>query len=67
MIMNGDVVISRQREPSVAAYVCDRGYEIINGDARRECGSNGFWLGTQPSCQSKRTIYCLTFLEGGLV
>lgn len=64
-IANGDVVIDRERNPSVAAYVCDTGY-IINDTSLRTCGSNGMWLGRQRSCQSKRAriellLYYSTF------
>lgn len=37
-------------------YRCEKGFEITNGTATRQCQENGEWDGTEPVCSSKRIL-----------
>lgn len=50
---NGTVRVTGTRFGSTATYTCSPGYVLTNGNKIRECGGNGEWSGTAPSCVRK--------------
>jgi CUB and sushi domain-containing protein len=36
-------------------YECYPGFEMLNGDAKRECSGLGRWSGSQPVCSGNKT------------
>ena len=47
---NGDVSYTTTTYQSVATYTCNLGY-TLNGDATQNCGADGTWSGSEPTCQ----------------
>ena len=56
---NGTVSVEGMNaKDSIATYVCDFGFALVRGDRERVCqGSVLGWSGTEPSCQSKSSLY----------
>lgn len=50
--LNGRVSLTGIEFGSVANYTCNEGYTLQHGDARRRCGPEGEWSGTEPTCRS---------------
>ena len=50
---NGRVFLTGNAVGSTATYRCNDGFVLTNGDRIRECGANGRWSGTAPSCVRK--------------
>ena len=35
---------------TIATYTCSSGYQLVEESSLRDCGANGEWNGTAPSC-----------------
>ena len=49
------MVLSGTEEGSTATYSCVTGFSL-NGQATRECGDDGEWSGSEPTCESMIVI-----------
>ena len=54
---DGKVVTASTIFKSVAVYICNDGYVIVNGSTNRTCQADGHWTGTKPSCTGGCTIH----------
>ena len=59
---NGCVVIAGNKPGDKAVYFCDYGF-TLKGERKSECGDDGEWDGTPPSCDSKFQIVNYTLFK----
>lgn len=52
LVEHGDVHAPSQTVGSTHTYTCDPGFMLF-GNATRECGSSGEWIGEKPICWSE--------------
>ena len=54
---NGQVTVTGLGVGSTATYTCNSGFSLSTATATRVCGSDGTWIGPEPTCSGTHLVF----------